>query len=227
MKTNNRFKAAIFDLDGLMLDTETVSGRGWKQAMADFGYVLDDDTYHKIIGLIVPDMKVVFRNAFGDDFPLEQINQKRLEYMQSHYDEFGITIKPGLLQLLDFLEEKKIPKAVATSSCGMSADIKLKKSNLLKRFDCVINGDNVEKGKPLPDIFLLAAKCLKTAPADCIVFEDSENGLLAARRAGMTVFLVPDVKQPAGHLASLAYKIIPSLTETIPYLQRFLNDNKK
>jgi HAD superfamily hydrolase (TIGR01509 family) len=210
-----------------MLDTETVSGRGWKQAMADFGYVLDDDTYHKIIGLIVPDMKVVFRNAFGDDFPLEQINQKRLEYMQSHYDEFGITIKPGLLQLLDFLEEKKIPKAVATSSCGMSADIKLKKSNLLKRFDCVINGDNVEKGKPLPDIFLLAAKCLKTAPADCIVFEDSENGLLAARRAGMTVFLVPDVKQPAGHLASLAYKIIPSLTETIPYLQRFLNDNKK
>jgi HAD superfamily hydrolase (TIGR01509 family) len=218
------FEAAIFDLDGLMLDTESVSRNGWKRAMADFGYQLDDKTYHKIIGLIVPDMKNVFRNAFGDNFPLNKINEKRLEYMHRYFDRHGIMIKPGLLQLLDFLENQKMPKAVATSSSARSANIKLTKSNLLHRFDCVVCGDDVEKGKPAPDIFLSAARCLKTSSKNCLVFEDSENGLLAAHRAGMTVLMVPDVKQPEGHIAPLAHKIFPSLTDALPYLQMLLKD---
>jgi len=220
---NTRFQAVIFDLDGLMLDTETVSHKGWKRAMADFGYQLDDNTYHKIIGLIVPDMEKVFKNTYHDNFPLEKINEKRLEYMFQYFDRFGVSIKPGLPQLLDFLENRAIPKAVATSSCAKSADVKLKMSNLLNRFDCVVCGDDVEKGKPAPDIFLAAARRLKTSPEKCIVFEDSDNGLLAAHRADMTVIIVPDVKQPEGNLASLAHKIFPSLVEALPYLQMLLN----
>jgi len=223
MKKNTRFQAAIFDLDGLMLDTETVSRNGWKRAMADFGFELDDHTYHKIIGLVVPDIKKVFSNAFGNNFPLDTINEKRLEYMHRHFDEHGIAIKPGLPELLDFLEKRGIPKAVATSSCAKSADVKLKMSNLLNRFDCVVCGDDVGKGKPAPDIFLAAARCLKTSPEKCIVFEDSDNGLLAAHRAGMTVIIVPDVKQPEGNLAPLAHKIFPSLSEALPYVKMLLN----
>ncbi len=220
---NHKFQAVIFDLDGLMLDTETVSHKGGKRAMADFGYQLDNHTYHKIIGLVVPDMRKVFENAFGNNFPLDRINEKRLEYMHRYYDEHGIAIKPGLPELLDFLEKRGIPKAVATTSCAKSADVKLKMSILLHRFDCVVNGDQVEKGKPQPDIFLAAARCLKISPEKCIVFEDSDNGLLAAHRAGMTVIIVPDVKQPEGNLATLAHKIFPSLSEALPYVKMLLN----
>lgn len=226
MKRNNRFKAAIFDLDGLMLDTETVSYAGWKRAMADFGYELDDETYHKIIGLIVADVKRVFSDCYGSDFPHEKVNKRRLDYIYRHIDRHGIKIKPGLCEVLDLLDKAGLPKAVATSSNAESAQRKLSASGLLNRFDYLVCGDQVKKGKPAPDIFLTAAQHLKVAPADCLIFEDSENGLRAAHRAGMTAIMVPDVKQPENEVAVLAYKIFPSLTEVLPFLRRLLYSRK-
>ena len=224
MTKHNRFSAAIFDLDGLMLDTETVSYEAWKRAMAEYGLVLDDKTYHKIIGLVVEDMRDIFCGTYGSDFPLEKINEKRIEYMHQHYDKYGIGIKDGLFQLLDFLDEKGLHKAVATSSCSLTAKRKLTQSNLLSRFDCIVCGDDVEKGKPAPDIFLAAAEKLNTPPPNCIVFEDSENGVIAADRAGMTVIMIPDVKQPNEQVASLAHKIFSSLSQVIPYLEEVMSE---
>ncbi len=226
MKRNSNFKTAIFDLDGLILDTETVSFLGWKRAMADFGYLLDDNTYHKIIGLNIPDMQQVFYDAFGTDFPLEKICQNRLSYIYEHFDSHGIKIKPGLCEILDFLDKAGLPKAVATSSDTESAKRKLTVTALLDRFDYLVCGDQVQKGKPAPDIFLDAAAHLKVRPQDCIVFEDSENGVRAAHAAGMTVIMVPDVKQPTSQVADLACKIFTSLEEALPFVQNLLSSEK-
>lgn len=215
-------KAAIFDLDGLMLDTESVSRMGWQKALADFGFSLDDSVYFQIIGLIVPDMETIFKKVFGDDFPLEQVNNKRLLYMYDHFDKFGVTVKKGLFDLLDFLDKTGLAKAVATSSCRQSAFRKLTTAALLNRFDVVVTGDDVQKGKPAPDIFLAAAKKLNVPAADCLVFEDSENGIRAANSAGMTIIVVPDVKQPERKIAALARGIFPSLSDTIPFLRQLL-----
>ena len=118
MINNGKYKAAIFDLDGLMLDTEIVSYQGWKQACEDFGFVLDDDTYHKIIGLVVPDMEPIFEKAFGPDFPLQQANQKRLRYMYDHFEKFGVTFKPGFQKLLDFLDGTVYKKLLPLPPAG-------------------------------------------------------------------------------------------------------------
>jgi HAD superfamily hydrolase (TIGR01509 family) len=223
MKNKGIIKAAIFDLDGLMLDTEIVSYQGWKQACRDFGFILDDDIYHKIIGLVVPDMKPIFQEAFGPDFPLEPANKKRLQFMYKHFDKFGVTFKPGLHELLDFLERAGIRKAVATSSCRESAMRKLTAGRLVDRFGAIITGDDVHSGKPAPDIFLAAAERLNVPVEQCLVFEDSENGVYAAHNAAMSVIMVPDVKQPTKEVAALAYRIFPSLSDAIPFLQQLFN----
>ncbi len=226
MKRNSNFKTAIFDLDGLVLDTETVSYAGWKRAMADFGYCLDDATYHKIIGLNIPDMQQVFYDAFGTDFPLEKICEKRLSYIYEHINSHGIKIMPGLYELLDLLDEAAIPKAVATSSSTESAKRKLTVTALLDRFDYLVCGDQVKKSKPSPDIFLDAAAHLKVHPQDCLVFEDSENGVRAAHAAGMTVIMVPDVKQPTREVADLTCQIFTSLKEALPFVKNLLSSEE-
>jgi len=222
IKNNIDIRAAIFDLDGLMLDTEIVSYRGWQQACRDLGYNLDDDTYHKIIGLIVADMKPIFDKAFGSDFPLQQADRKRLRFMYDYFEKFGVLFKPGLHLMLDMLDKRHIPKAVATSSCRESAMIKITAGKLLERFEVIVTGDDVRRGKPAPDIFLTAAVKLKVSPANCLVFEDSENGSRAAYNAKMPVIIIPDVKEPADEIAHLAAGVFPSLKEAVDFVEKHL-----
>jgi HAD superfamily hydrolase (TIGR01509 family) len=168
-------------------------------------------------------MEPIFKNAFGPDFPLEQANEKRLRYMYEHFDKFGVTFKAGLGELLDFLESRRIRKAVATSSCRESAMKKLAAGGLIDRFQIIITGDDVRSGKPAPDIFLAAAEKLNAPVGRCLVFEDSENGVYAAHRAGIPVIMIPDVKQPTKEAASLAFKIFPSLADAMPFLRKLLD----
>jgi HAD superfamily hydrolase (TIGR01509 family) len=227
MINNSKFKAVLFDIDGLMLDTEIVSYRGWKQACEDFGYVLDDATYHKVIGLIVPDMKPIFDKAFGRGFPLQEADRKRLKYMYDYFEKFGVTFKPGLQKLLDFIDKYGLLKAVATSSSRESAMKKLTLCGLVDQFDVIVTGDDVSKGKPAPDIFLAAADKLKILPCHCIVFEDSENGVLAAHNANMPVIMVPDVKRPTRQTAELSLKVFDTLSDAIPFLEKIFNGKNK
>jgi HAD superfamily hydrolase (TIGR01509 family) len=222
MKKDCIIEAAIFDLDGLMLDTEIVSYQGWKLACSEFGFELDDETYHKIIGLVVSDMRPIFEDVFGRGFPLEEADRKRLGYMYEHFEKYGVSFKPGLAELLDFLEKAGLPKAVATSSCRESAMKKLTAGHLVNRFAAIVTGDDVKNGKPAADIFLAAAERLHVQGERCLVFEDSENGVRAAYNAGMPAIMVPDVKQPTKEIAAIAYKIFSSLADSIPLLQGLL-----
>jgi len=223
MKEDKAYSAAIFDLDGLILDTEAIARTSWKRAMADYDYVLEDDVYQKFVGLTVPDIKIVLRNIFGSDFPLTEIFELTYQYYDEHIDERGIPVKPGVFEMLVFLDKLKLPTAVATSSARDFAIRKLRVCNLVGKFNVVIGGDQVRNGKPEPDIFLAAAEKLRVLPEKCFAFEDSDNGIKSAHRAGMAAIMIPDLKQPSQEIAQLAHRVFPSLYEAIPFLESVIN----
>ena len=187
----------IFDMDGLMLDTEPIYWQSMQQAARELGCRFDDEWYAAFIGRSIPVWRDTLIETFGADYPRFR---SRRELWERHVQKVGVPQKPGLNELLDQLEEDGIPKAIATSSSKPDALLCL--GPLADRFDAIVTGDEVERGKPAPDIFLLAAQRLGLPPAHCLALEDSESGALAALAAGMSVILVPDLKPLSGALSA-------------------------
>lgn len=214
--------AVLFDMDGLMLDTERMARAAWTQALAEHGYLLDEVNYLRMVGRNLSDAEMILRELFGMDLPFASVYKAR----QAHYDEDilnnGIPVKPGLFDLINFLEENNIPKAVASSTPGWFVDVKLARAGLESRFAVKVSGDQVAHGKPAPDIFLEAARRLEVPPHNCVVMEDSEAGILGASSAGMLPLMVPDLKLPAPEISALVYRVLPTLSDAIPLLKEFL-----
>ena len=194
-----------------MFDTERLILCAWQQAMADFGYEASEEVFLASVGTTVESTNQFLRAAYGPDFPLEVTNDRTGDYVWREVDAHGAPLKPGLLALLDYLEAHDIPKAVASSSRRVSIDRLLASVGLTERFAATAAGDEVTHGKPAPDIFLLAAQRLGVEPAQCLVLEDSEPGMRAARAAGMAVIVVPDLKPPSDQVAVLAAAVLPDL----------------
>jgi HAD superfamily hydrolase (TIGR01509 family) len=206
-------RAVVFDMDGLMLDSERLVRTLWQEVMARRGYALTDAIHATLIGRREPESDALLRAHFGAEFPLAEI---RSEVQQSWYrrvHEHGIPRKPGLDPLLDFLEAGGIPKAIATSTARTQALICL--GTLFGRFHATVCGDEVHEGKPAPDIYLRAAERLEVSPGDCLALEDSIAGVTAAERAGMTVIMVPDLIPPPEHVRHVS----PSLVEVVAWLR--------
>ena len=212
-------QAAIFDMDGTMFDTESLYARGMAQAGAEFGYDIHRGIYLGTIGLPEIGWKTHLRNTFGPDFPLEAIAHRTLENVQAELDRSGLPIKLGLLELLDQLDAWGVQYAIASSSKRKMIHRNLSLANLLMRFPIVVGGEEVQHGKPAPDIFLEAARRLNAAPADCLVLEDSEAGIRGAHAAGMIGVMIPDMKPPSEEMRRLAKIVLPSLHEVGAYLQ--------
>ena len=206
--------AVIFDMDGLMLDTEIIYHRAWQNAAADFGYHVDDEFLHGLIGIRTEECEEMICAALGDAFPLDAFRQRWPQWWQEIAETEGIARKPGLLDLLDLLEARRIPKAVATSSSQAEAEYSLTVSGLRTRFPVVASGDQVRHGKPAPDIFLAAAWRLGVEPTGCMAFEDSNAGALAASAAGMSTYIVPDLVQPSAEARAQA-TILSSLHQAL------------
>lgn len=216
--------AVLFDMDGLMLDTERLAHRAWTQAMMERGYTLDESAYLRLIGRTIADVQSILSEVFGDSIPYAEIYARRRVLYDAEIAAKGVAIKPGLLELLDFLEEHKVPKAVASSTHRAGVVMKLTLAGVADRFPVLVGGDQVERGKPEPDLFLEAARQLGFAPRNCLVLEDSEAGILAAHRAGMLPVMVPDMKQPDADTDRMAYRVVPSLHEVIPLVETFLHE---
>ncbi|MEZ4675595.1 MAG: HAD family phosphatase [Caldilineaceae bacterium] len=204
-------KAVIFDMDGLMLDTERLAQAAWQRAGAELGYDLPDAIYLQAVGRTAQATEVIFRAHFGLDSPFDAIYQRKQHYYHEAIAAGRVPLKAGLLELLDLLDKQGIPKAVATSTARSLALQKLQATQLLTRFPHIVCGDEVPNGKPAPDIFLAAAAQLAIAPTYCLVLEDSPAGVRAAHAAGMRAVHIPDLIPPAPETVALAYRVVGSL----------------
>jgi beta-phosphoglucomutase-like phosphatase (HAD superfamily) len=205
--------AAIFDMDGLMLDTERIYHRTFRKVGLELGYPLSDELLLATSGRTFQDGYRMLQESLGPDFPLASFQARWPVLWYADVAAHGIPRKPGLVELLDWLDEERIPKAVATSSYLEEAVFTLRASGLAERFATVVNGGEIVNGKPAPDIYLLAAARLEVNPAHCVAFEDSEPGVLAAAAAGMYTIMVPDTHQPSGEVAARAALVAPTLHE--------------
>ncbi|MEO1403288.1 MAG: HAD family phosphatase [Cyanobacteria bacterium J06635_1] len=221
-------QAIIFDMDGLMLDSESIYHLAWQQAVQGLGYEFDSQLYLSLVGHSNAEAELLMGQFFGDTFPFQQFRADWTAYWHEHVQNHAIPVKSGLMELLDLLETYEIPKAVGTSSNLQEAEISLKGAGIWHRFAHIVTVDQVVAGKPAPDIFLRAAQKLGVTPKDCLVLEDSNAGVQAATAAGMPVMMVPDLQTPSAEAQQQAVAIADSLHNVYDFLNHHLSkDNPR
>uniref|UniRef100_A0A0A8KXR5 HAD family hydrolase n=1 Tax=wastewater metagenome TaxID=527639 RepID=A0A0A8KXR5_9ZZZZ len=204
-------KAVIFDMDGLLVDTEQISYNTWHQVFTEEGLVLDDNIYFQVIGRTLPDFYSIFRSHYGESLPIETMRNRRIQYANEYIRKHGLPTKPGAIEIVTYLKNNNIPYAIASSSGHTRVEQSLAQANIRELFDVIVHGDQIKKGKPDPEIFLLAANILHVDPKVCVVLEDSKPGIQAASAAGMIPIHIPDMVPPDEITSSLAYKVCHSL----------------
>jgi HAD superfamily hydrolase (TIGR01509 family) len=205
--------AVIFDMDGLMLDTEMLAREAWFNTMHTFGIDLTDAVYLQVLGTTGAHTRHIFQEAYGAEIPIDAMYAHKQQYIDNAIVQGRIAAKPGLVALLDWLDAHHIPKAVGSSTVRELVLKKLAVAGVCDRFNVIVGGDEVQHGKPAPDIFLKCAELLRVPPAQCVVLEDSDNGARAAHAAGMRCIIVPDLKPPADEVRPLADAVVASLDE--------------
>ncbi|CAN5736261.1 HAD family phosphatase [soil metagenome] len=215
-------RALVFDMDGLLLDSEAPIRDAWVSTARAKGYAATNEHFLEVVGRNEQDAGRIFRGYFGEGIPLEQISLEVKSLLERTLPPTGFALKPGALTLLEDLKQRGVPCAVATSTARTMARIRLLKAGLLPYFQEVSGGDEVARGKPEPDLFLLAAERLGLAPRDCLVLEDSGFGALGARQAGMAVIVVPDLKEPSAEVRDFALGVYPTLNDARPAIDDWL-----
>jgi HAD superfamily hydrolase (TIGR01509 family) len=214
-----RLRAVIFDMDGLMLDTERLAREAWYATMRAWGYNLTDEVYLQVLGTTGERTRRIFEAAFGDDIPIDAMYDYKQRLIDRAIASGEIAVKPGLLTLLDQLDTWGMPKAVASSTARALVLRKLDAVGLVDRFNAIVGGDEVAHGKPAPDVFVEAARRLGVPASACAVLEDSDNGIRAAHGAGALAIMVPDLQPPDADTAALAWRVVPSLTDALALLR--------
>lgn len=206
-------QGAIFDMDGLLFDTERMYRDSWKQSAQQFGLVHNPDFPRTVCGssgthmreIILQYYPQVDAKAFADDCILRVERE-----LETHVPE-----KTGVRDILQYFKQHGVRVAVASSSKRATVLHNLKQADILSYFDAVVSGDQVTHGKPAPDIFLLAAQQIGCEPENCYVFEDGTNGIRAGAAAGCTTIMIPDLTPPNAQLEQLCAGIYPSLSDAM------------
>jgi len=216
-------RAVVFDMDGLILDTEPLYKNAWQLASTELGYEIDDTFYATLIGRPTSDCEELLLRQFGSGFPLGPFRLRWPELWQNEAAK-GIPTKAGLPEILAFLEHNDLSFAVATSSDAKHTGISLRRAGLEGRFGIVVTGDEVMRGKPAPDIYIEAARRLRIEASQCIALEDSEAGIVAAHEAGMLTVLIPDLARPTDAAVEASSYILGSLYEARDLLCNIIID---
>lgn len=210
-------KAVVFDMDGLLVDTETVVYRAMQRAAGGIGSEMPFATFQRMVGLQHAHSDLILVEHFGAGFDLQSWSVA----VSAHFREelaAGIALKAGVLEILDHLDAAGLPRAIATSSSLESVRASLGPHSLVDRFHALITRDVQTRGKPHPEPFLRAAEALGVDPADCLALEDSHNGVRSASAAGMMTVMVPDMLDPTEEMATLCVRIARDLHEVRGWL---------
>ena len=212
-------RGVLFDMDGLVLDTEKLYARFWAEAAKDLGFPM---TYEQALGMRALCSEAgaeKLHSYFGPTVDYVQVRTRRIELMDAFVAEHGVEAKPGIRELLGYLHENGIGAALASSSPMERITSYLGQLDLLRGFDVLCSGREVAHGKPNPDIFLLAAHRLGLEPEECMVLEDSPSGLLAGYRAGCYPVMIPDLDRANEETLPLLYGEADSLADVIGMLE--------
>lgn len=215
-------KVALFDMDGLLLDTEPITIQAKVEEGKKIGLLIQEEMVKHTIGMSQKHVDAYFTSLFGERYQHEYFKKKRQEYLFAYMEKHGLPIKKGALSLLSFLKEEGVPMAIVTSSSREIVEQYQKYHSLFSYFDKIITGDEVKEGKPHPDVYLHAAEVMQVKAEECIVFEDSKNGVLSASRAKMTVVMVPDLIEPDEEVLSFHPHIQSDLQSAIPFVKEWL-----
>ena len=210
MKLPRQPAAVVFDMDGLIFDTETLYQEAFLAAATIGGHDLPTEVIQRTIGVPWVQSRVLLLEQMGSDFPIDQY----FAQMTGHFELLAATqlrLKPGVVELLDFLDQLDIPRCIATSSAHSTVQSDLSAHGLADRFHAVIGHGDYVVSKPSPDPFLTAAKRLGVDPALCLALEDSHNGVRSASAAGMMTVMVPDLMPPTEEIRALCTLVVDDL----------------
>ena len=210
------YKAAIFDLDGLLIDSERAIRDAWLEVARRNHVALTEAEYLQVVGRNEADSKLILGEIFRGKFSFEEA-RAGVEILLAEGDAArGYEVKPGAVALLTRLRARAVPCGVASSTRKTEVRRRLELSVLLSFFGAICGGDEVANGKPSPDLFLLASERLGIEPEDCLVFEDSEHGVIGAVAAGMSAVVVPDLKTPNAGVRASCVAVLASLDQALP-----------
>lgn len=218
-KNTPRIRGVLFDMDGLVLDTEKLYTRFWMEACRFYGFPMTREQALRMRAANSRLSQANLHEFFGPGANYKQIRAKRIELMDAHVARNGVEPKPGIYELLDFLQENGISSAITSSSPPERIRRYLSRHGLDTRFAALCSGHEVAHGKPAPDIYLYGAASLGLKPEECLALEDAPAGILSANRAGCVTVMIPDQDQPNADTEKLLHAKADSLTDVIELLQ--------
>jgi HAD superfamily hydrolase (TIGR01509 family) len=210
-----RVDAVVFDMDGILFDTESLYERAAVAAAKELGYEMTTEFFRSTVGSPWVVIRGQLLEFYGPTFDADRLFAITMRLFEE-WTETQLSLKPGVLELLDLLDELKLPRAIATSSPHATVQRHLKTHDLAQRFDHVVALGDCARHKPAPDPFLLAAERLGVLPAHCLALEDSHHGVQAAAAAGMMTIMVPDLLAPTDELRTLCTHVLEDLHRVCP-----------
>ena len=218
MTLPRKAKAVVFDMDGLLIDSETVIFHAMQRASAAIGREMPFGVFQSMVGLRDADSDRIVVAHFGEGFDLAAWSKAVSAHAHEEM-EAGVALKAGVEEIIDFLTDAKIPCAIATSSSRRAVERSLGRRGLAARFDAIVTREVQTRGKPHPEPYLKAAEALGVEPADCLALEDSHNGVRSASAAGMMTIMVPDMLDPTEEMRTLTVRIARDLHEVRELLE--------
>lgn len=215
-------KAVIFDMDGVIFDTERVYLEEWIEIFKEYGYIMEKDLYISVMGRGRKKVKEIFKDYFGEDLPIEEMYIKKDKMLKAAIDNNEVPLKKGAIEILDYLNSKKIKVALATSAKRERLEKQLNAFNIRNKFQGIVSGDDIENSKPNPDIFLKAAKILDVNSENCVVIEDSPAGIKAGYNAKMMALHVKDLKEADDEIKELSYAQFNNLEEIKDFIEEII-----
>ena len=217
------FDAVIFDMDGVIFDSEVKVIECWKDVAKKYGIPQIEEACRECLGMNRQATKERMLKRYGADFPYDEYKQEMSDLFHERYSDGRLPLKPGVKELLAFLKERNIKIALASSTRYQVVSSLLRDAGILDYFQELVCGDMVERSKPAPDIFLKACECLQVEPERAYAIEDSYNGIRSAYQGKLHPIMVPDLAEPTEEMRTMAEQILPTLLEVQEYFRQKLD----